>query len=106
MVKEKLEQLEKLKEEFEQLAQDLAFERRAKGAFELENNEIRHRCAALELKAGGLEAECKSKQSVIEELERRRDMAKKEIRQLYARLQKKERPAGEDDLKVRVNQDL
>lgn len=36
-------------------------------------------------------------------------MAKKEIRQLYARLQKKERPSGgEVDLKVRVsgNKDL
>jgi hypothetical protein len=42
-----------------------------------------------------LKEENATKQRAIEELERRRDMAKKEIKQLYGRLQKK--PQEETD---------
>ena len=38
-----------------------------------------------------LSGECSNKQKTIEELERRREMAKKEIQNLYNRIQKKGR---------------
>ena len=60
-----------------------------------------------------LKDEVDTKQRCIEELERRRDMAKKEIKQLYARLQKKDQAHPEKEakdepslMKVSGNQDL
>lgn len=105
-IKEKLEQYERLKSEFETLSNDHIAERRARSCFQTENTELLQLNQQLEQKVESLQRECEQKTQVVEELERRRDMAKKEIKQLYAKLQKKEQPSDHSKVVYTTNPDL
>ena len=90
-VQDKLFQFDKLKIEFEELASNLICERKARSGFEAENQELVLQKDQLQNQVDKLTEESSQRQKTIEELERRRDMAKKEIQNLYGRIQKKEK---------------
>ena len=96
----------KLREEYEQLSRDYQEACRVKHEQDELLTQTQCNLDESKLQVGVLEEKLEEQRVLIEELEKRREAAKKEIKQLYVKLNKKEafKPdKPEEDIKIDVN---
>ena len=84
--------MRKLREEYEVLSRDYDQVRQGKYSVEANYQTVLQALSEVTISKDELEAKVEESQSVIKELERRREAAKKEIKMLHARLASKREP--------------